>query len=381
MEGDPVMKKRRILFLNLGGFMGGIESYLENLTAMLEGHAELYSLCVLPELASRLRKNGVEVVVLPTFSGFLKPLRFVAAFFILPFLILRWKIDVVQLNGFLEAILLLQARLLGREAIYTKHGPFEDDLYAWYKNPGRFLSREASRISAQFANSIVCVSEAVGEDVRTKVAPEKVVVIPNWVSYVPLQKIRGEFLRQPARLLYVGRLERYKGLHLLLEAMQEIPDVELTVVGDGAYRAQLEEFAQGMNVHFEGFQKNPQPYYDAADIFIMPSMGPEGLPMVAIEAMSQCLPCLFSSLSVHQEITDYGRAGMLFGLGDSKDLKKRLELLLSDSNLRMRYSSEAHNIVKRRYNPETAREAYFSVFNLGSRNNFLSHEMREEWIS
>lgn len=374
------MKKKRILFLNLGGFMGGIESYLENLTAMLGGHAELYSLCVLPELASRLRKNGVEVVVLPTFSGLLKPLRFLTAFFVLPFLILRWKIDVVQLNGFLESVLLLQARLLGREAVYTKHGPFEDDLYSWYKNPGRFLPRKISRGSAQLANSIVCVSEAVGEDVRTKVAPDRVVVIPNWVSYIPPQKIRGEFLHQPTRLLYVGRLERYKGLHLLLEAMRDIPNVELTVVGDGAYRTQLEAFAQGMNVRFEGFQKNPRPYYDAADIFVMPSMGPEGLPMVAIEAMAQCLPCLFSNLSVHQEITDFGRAGMLFALGDSEDLKQKLKLLISDSHLRMTYSREAHNIVKRRYNPEIAREAYFSVFDLDSRNNLLSHEMREELI-
>jgi glycosyltransferase involved in cell wall biosynthesis len=121
-----------------------------------------------------------------------------------------------------------------------------------------------------------------------------------------------------------------------------------------------------MNVRFEGFQKNPEPYYAEADIFVMPSMGPEGLPMVTIEAMAHGLPCLFSDLSVHQEITSQGRAGMLFRSGDADDLRTKLTVLLQEDLLRAAYSKEAYRMVREKYNPDTARQLYLRAFGLSS---------------
>ena len=80
----------------------------------------------------------------------------------------------------------------------------------------------------------------------------------------------------------MGRLERYKGLYLLLEALRGIPNVALTVVGDGSYRGELERLAEGINVRFEGFQSNPSKYYEETDIFVMPSLGPEGFGIVTL---------------------------------------------------------------------------------------------------
>jgi glycosyltransferase involved in cell wall biosynthesis len=165
-------------------------------------------------------------------------------------------------------------------------------------------------------------------------------------------------------LLFVGRLERYKGLHLLLRAMRSLPGTRLTVLGDGSYRKELEHLAAGMRVCFEGFQSNPEKYYAEADIFVMPSLGPEGLPMVTIEAMAHGLPCLFSDLEVHREITAAGTAGMLFRSGDVEDLRYQLSLLIEQTPLRAAYSQAGYRRVEAAYNPDVALRSYLCAFGL-----------------
>jgi len=358
------MKRKRILFLNLGGSMGGVESYLEGLASMLNEHADLYCLCMLPELTSRLRALNVRVFKLPLVPSWARIFTFAFSLVLLPVLTVWHRIDIVQVNGLLESIFLLPVRLLGREAVYTRHGPFEDDRYKWYKQPARYYPRLLSRICVRFATLVICVSESVGVVVRGIVPAEKTVVIPNWVSKVPPGPRQLPQEGGPVQLLYVGRLERYKGLFLLLEAMRTIPNIQLTVLGDGPYRQELEKMAQGLQVSFRGFQRSPETFYDEADIFVMPSLGPEGLPMVTLEAMAQGLPCIFSDLTVHAEITENGKAAMLFSCGDVGDLAEKLKALVERPDLREVYSRAAYHRVLANYTPEVAREAYRVAFGI-----------------
>jgi glycosyltransferase involved in cell wall biosynthesis len=354
------MRRKRILLVNLGNVMGGVESYLEQLAGFLHDSADVYCLCVLPELAKRLQANGVRVSRIPNWN---KGANFAAAFCILPWLIIRNRIDLVQVNGLMEGLLVLPTRLLGREAAYTRHGPFEVELYKWYRNPEKFFPRIVSRTCARFATQIVCVSQAVADAVYEVVSPERVTVIPNWVPVIPPYRSRT----RPSgtiRLLYVGRLERYKGLYLLLEAMRSIPDTSLRVLGDGSYRPTLEQMAQGLNVSFEGFQRDPGRFYEETDIFVMPSLGPEGLPIVTLEAMARGLPCIFSDLAVHREITGQGRAALLFASGDAADLTRKLRAMVEQPGLSESYAREAHAIVSQKYGPESAAQAYLAAYGL-----------------
>jgi hypothetical protein len=82
------MKKKKILIVDLGGVMGGVEYYVETLSGMLRERATLVSLCVLPELAQHLRSLGVKVFLIPAFPR-LRALRFLLAFGLLPIIILR----------------------------------------------------------------------------------------------------------------------------------------------------------------------------------------------------------------------------------------------------------------------------------------------------
>ena len=71
--------KRRVLLIDLGAQFGGVENYLVSLADLLAGEVELYALCVLPELSTRLAARGVKIIRLPMFPGVFKPFRFLAA--------------------------------------------------------------------------------------------------------------------------------------------------------------------------------------------------------------------------------------------------------------------------------------------------------------
>lgn len=356
------MAKKTILLIDLGTPMGGVEYYIETLSDMLRERATLLSLCVLPELAKRLQILGVRVHLIPAFHR-LKALRFLLALCLLPIIVIRERVEIVLVNGFLESILLVPARFLGCSAIYTRHGPFEDQMYKWYENPARYFPRLLSRVCVRVASHVVCVSEDTSKCVRAIVPGERISVIPHWLSYILPYDAPKRELSPPVRLLYVGRLERYKGLYLLLEALRGIQGVNLTVVGEGSYRKELERLAGGLDVRFEGFQPRPAKYYADADIFVMPSLGPEGFGIVTMEAMAHSVPCLASDLGVHREITGNGMAAMLFCSGDVEDLRGKLQELIASPALRSAYSAAGYHRVRTMYNSDKALASY--MFALG----------------
>jgi glycosyltransferase involved in cell wall biosynthesis len=361
-QSKKQLVKRRVLLVDLGPQFGGIGTYLVSLADLLASDVDLYVLCVLPELSTRLASGGAKVIRLPVFCGRCKPLRFLATLTLVPLLLLRYRIHTVQLNGFLDSVLILPARLLRRSAVYTRHGGFEIELYSWLRQPHKFLARKIGRWSVRFTTHVVCVSQAVAESVHPVLPTTRYSVITNWISgQKPLRPPLAD-LSSRARVLCTSRLEHYKGIHLLIEAARLLPQVEVTIAGDGSARASLEKIALGVpNVRFVGFQHSLDEFYERADIFVMPSLGPEGLPMSSLEAMAHGLPCVFSDLPVHYEITDGGRGAYLFRSGEVESLVTALRELLASPERRSRYAAEAHRIVAARYKDGNVREAYLRV--------------------
>jgi glycosyltransferase involved in cell wall biosynthesis len=342
---------------------GGVELYLKRLAHILNPTVDLYCICILPQTAEDLRAEGVKVTLLPQAGRWTKILGFICTVFVLPYLVVIHRIDCVQVNGFLEAIFLLEARILGRRAIYTRHGPFETDLYNWRRQPRYYFPRWIARHCAHAASALVCVSTGTQESLDESLRP-KSIVIPHWLQPDTSCAHRLTTLKNPPRIVCVSRLECYKGIQLVIEAVRSLPQTELWIIGDGSYRAVLEEYAAGLNVRFYGFQSDPSPYLMAADIFIMPSLGPEGSSLAALEAMAHALPCLLSDLTVNQELSDSGKTALHFRCGDVDDLREKLEQLLDDHQSRLHYAQLGYNRVEQFYSTANAVRAYCQVLGL-----------------
>ena len=80
--------------------------------------------------------------------------------------------------------------------------------------------------------------------------------------------------------------------------------------------------------------------------------------------MANGLPCLFSDLPVHREISLDGNAAALFQCGSSDDLAQQLRLLLNSSSLREQYSRAAQRLIEHKYSAKAATGRYVQAFGL-----------------
>jgi glycosyltransferase involved in cell wall biosynthesis len=137
---------------------------------------------------------------------------------------------------------------------------------------------------------------------------------PNFLA-LPVRSRPRSAPRTPLRLLSVGRLVPEKHHHRLLLLARELQDqglsFELSLVGDGPLRQQLETSIQNLglteSVHCCGNQQDLATYYDAADLLLHPATS-EPFGLVILEAMARGLPCLVEQSS--QGPRDFLQPGM-----------------------------------------------------------------------
>jgi rhamnosyl/mannosyltransferase len=149
-------------------------------------------------------------------------------------------------------------------------------------------------------------------------------------------------------ILFVGRLVFYKGLDVMIDAMKQLPGT-LVIVGDGPYRANLEErwraSGLGERVVFAGMipPKNIAEWMAAADVGVLPSVLPNetfGLSMV--EMMACGIPCVCTDLGTGTTfVNQHEQTGLVVKPGDVDAMAGAVRRLLEDDALRRRFSDAA----------------------------------------
>ena len=150
-------------------------------------------------------------------------------------------------------------------------------------------------------------------------------------------------IHKPPRVIYVGRLSAEKGLSVLLEAIAKVIKkirVELWIIGAGPLRNEMEDLADKLGISenlkwFGWLRWGPQLFekIGQADTLVLPSFS-EGLGLVLVEAMSQGLVVVASSVGGIPEILKNGRAGILIPPGNVRELSKAIKLSVTDTSLR-----------------------------------------------
>ena len=162
----------------------------------------------------------------------------------------------------------------------------------------------------------------------------------------------------PGRLLYVGQLHHYKGVHTLLEALPHCPDWTLTIVGAGNpdYVQKLKESAKslGERVSFLGRLPHAQlaQVYQEHDAFVFPSIWDEPYGLTHLEAMASGLPLLATLHVGHGEHLRDGVNCLGFLKGSAEGLAQALRRLHSDPALAHRLALQGRELVVQELNFE-----------------------------
>jgi phosphatidylinositol alpha-mannosyltransferase len=173
-------------------------------------------------------------------------------------------------------------------------------------------------------------------------------VIPNGIDF-PRFKTRYPRLEQFSddrpTVLFVGRLEKRKGLRFLLRAWPKVlerqPDARLVVVGGGRPLEGYRRFAarQGWSpsdVVFAGYvpAEDLPRYYQACDVFCAPNTGQESFGIVLLEAMAAGAPIVASDIPGYRDVISHGETGLLVERQNPGAIADAVGRLLGNPGLR-----------------------------------------------
>lgn len=194
---------------------------------------------------------------------------------------------------------------------------------------------------------------------------EQFVIIPNGVNGQSLTVVREsgfslDFQRlenqREVHLLFIGRPDHCKGLHVLLDAMPLIldthPQVHLVVAGRDSLELQTEVASRGLadNVSLLGYVADAQRngLLQAADAAVMPSLY-EPFGIVALEAMAAGCPVIVSNIGGLAEVVDHGETGLTVTPDDPQSITWAVDQLLTYPELTQNRASAAKKKVAKHF--------------------------------
>jgi len=242
----------------------------------------------------------------------------------------RKNYDILHIHAIGPSLLAYPARKMGFRIVVTNHGP-EYERQKW-GSIAKIVLKLGERLGARHAYFIIAVSKHI-KNLLFKQYGTVAAYIPNGVN-IPDRELPGETLSsfgiEPGcYFLTVGRLVPEKGFHDLLKAYEKLEtDFKLVIVGSADHKDKYSigltmRAKQSEKVVMTGFQKGKalRELYSNAGLFVLPSYH-EGLPIVALEAMSYNLPMLLSDIPANKEVAFPGET---FPVGNVDALSQKLK--------------------------------------------------------
>ena len=292
-------------------------------------------------------------------------------------LILEEKISLVHARSRAPAwASYLACRLTGTPFITTFHGTHKiQNCFKKIYNSSMVRGRRVIAIS-QFIRRHIADNYQVPDEL-IDIAPrgfDPIRFNPTEISLEEQLKLRADLGCSEDDVLVTlpGRLTRWKGQLLFIEALAEIKDlswIALLVGGAGSKDAYLEELKEKAHklgiserIVFCGNQHDIAPYYAISDLVVSASTEPEAFGRVAVEAQAMAKPVVASAHGGALETVKDGVTGWLFQNNNSEALARCLRDALSDKEELARKGLSARNWVLENYTIDRMCSAEWSSY-------------------
>jgi glycosyltransferase involved in cell wall biosynthesis len=183
-------------------------------------------------------------------------------------------------------------------------------------------------------------------------------ILPNTVPPPPLP-FRKRTFNKKIKFIFLGRLVREKGIYLLVDAFRALGSgydkFNFTIYGAGPEKDQWLSHLQtinGLEFTYAGITKGADKWkaLDDADVFLLPSLFGEGMPIAMLEAMqSGCVPVVSDDASIGTVVKD-GSNGLIVAKGDTAKLIETINRIISNQLDLPSLSQKAMETIENEYN-------------------------------
>jgi glycosyltransferase involved in cell wall biosynthesis len=231
--------------------------------------------------------------------------------------------------------------------VVTQHA---DSRRSMYRPVTRLVLRRAAAVVVPSRAHLALSSELAGYE-------NKVEVIPFGIDQSRWEMVPPPPPGAPPRALFIGRLLAYKGLDILLRALERVPDLRLDIVGSGPEGPRLRTLSQALAVTDRVRWYGEYPDEDLprrmadADFLVLPSVTVEEMfGLVVLEAMAAGRPVITTALpSAVREVNVPGVTGLEVPLRDVGALAQALENLSRDPERRRQMGEAGRMRVAERF--------------------------------
>lgn len=284
----------------------------------------------------------------------------ISLFFTLIQIIRKYEIQIIHAHsvvptGFMASIV---SKLMHKPLFITAHGMDINN----FENSRIFNYFIASSLNSSFKS--IAVSEDLAKKMELMVKDKnKVFVLRNAVDTGRFNPTRNKSIRnefdikdEDILILFVGYLDEFKGIFELVNAFNKViadnENIKLMMVGAGPKKEVLLNTLKKMGIEkeviFTGMVEHHKihKYYQAADIFILPSYTEGGgPPLVVMEAMACGLPIIGTNVGGMPEGIKNEVNGFIVPSKNEKELVKKLMILIEDDNLRREFGNNSLKII------------------------------------
>lgn len=185
------------------------------------------------------------------------------------------------------------------------------------------------------------------------------------------QTIPSQNCSKPVKMLFVGRLVYYKGCEILIKAFKEVDNAELTIIGDGELRNELEETAKRYNltekICFLGNvdEERLRQAFEESDVLVLPSIAKsEAFGLVQIEAMSYGKPVINTNLPSGVPYVSLNQiTGLTVPPNDVQALADAMKWMVEHDKERNEMGRRARNRVKECFRMDDMLDKVLKIYN------------------
>ena len=171
----------------------------------------------------------------------------------------------------------------------------------------------------------------------------------------------GETLQEPY-FLFVGRLEKLKGLQTLIPVFHNYRKAQLLIAGTGNDEPYLRQLAEGSdNIRFLGYvpQRQLQSLYRRAVAVIVPSLCYEIFPLVIIEAFREQAPVIARNQGGMPEIIEESGGGFVYNADEG--LVAAMDRLLAEPSYRRELGLRGYQAYQQNWTPDAHLKRYLGL--------------------